>query len=218
MASVRLCACGKELSIFSRASTTACDQCRSTKKTKVLKEEGLVLVHSCLSDAKHDQYVVGCICRKTVTKEESLALIKCGECISLTTREYQFDGGPIIYVGGHGKTPRSPTIEANHILYGVGSMAPSKKKRKTETRAIEELLQLREEDRASRAEEARVRWDEYHRLNCEWMASVTKEYSDEDFFAYDKANFGRQWLGQPGDEDQRTKGGIGIDDESKRRN
>jgi hypothetical protein len=211
MASVRLCVCGKGISRFSRASTTECDQCKAAKKTKVLKEEGLVLVHSCLFDAKHDQYAIGCVCRKTVTKEESRDLIKCGECISLTTREYQFDGGPIIYVGGHSKTPRAATIEANHILYGVGSMAPSRKKRKTETRSIEELLKLREEDRASLAEEARVRWDEYHRLNQGWMASITKDYSDENFYAYDTANRGRQWLSQPGDADQRTKGGIGVD-------
>jgi hypothetical protein len=165
-----------------------------------------------LSDAKHDQFVVGCICRKTVTKEESRNLIKCGECISLTTREYQFDGGPIVYVGGHGKTPRSPTIEANHILYGVGSMAPSsKKKRKTETRSIEELLKLREEDRASLAEEARVRWDEFHRLSQESMAPITKEYSDEDFYAYDRENWGRGWSTRPGLEDQRTPGGVGIE-------
>jgi hypothetical protein len=212
MGSERVCTCGKKISRFSRASTTECDQCKASKKNKDLKEDGLVLVHSCLSDAKHDRYTIGCICRKTATKEESRNLIKCGECISLTTREYQFDGGPIIYVGGHSKTPRAATIEANHILYGVGSMAPSKKKSKTQTRSMEELLKLREEERASLAEEARVRWDEYNRLNCEWMSSVTKEYSDSEFYAYDRSNWGRGWSTQPGAPDERTKGGIGAEE------
>lgn len=210
MASMRLCVCGKEISRFSRTSTTECDQCKAAKKNKTLKEEGLVLVHSCLSDAKHDQYTVGCICRKTVTKEKSFDLIKCGDCISLTTRECVFDGGPIIYVGGHGKTPRSPTIEAGHILRGVGSMGPSKKKSKTETRSIEELLKLRESDRTSRAEEARVRWDEFHRLSQESMASITSEYSDDAFYAYDRENWGRGWSTQPSASDERTAGGVGI--------
>jgi hypothetical protein len=211
MASVRLCVCGKEISRFRRASTTECDKCKAAKKTKVLKEEGLVLVHSCLADAKHDQYVLGCICRKTVTKEESLDLIKCGDAISLATREYVFDGGPIIYINGHSKTPRAPTIEAGHMIRGVGSMSPSSKKRRTGTRSIEELIKLREEERASIAEEARTRWEEYHRLNQDWMSSVTKEYSDSEFYAYDRENWGRGWSTQPGGEDQRTAGGIGIE-------
>ncbi len=210
--SERVCGCGNKISIFRRASTTECDKCKAAKKTKGLKEEGLVLLHSCLSDPKHDQFILGCICRKTVTKEESRDLIKCGDVISLTTREYVFDGGPIIYVNGHSKTPRAPTIESGHILRGVASMAPSsKKKRKTETRTLEELVALREEERASLAEEARVRWEEYHCLNQYWLKSITRDYSTEAYYAYDRENWGRGWSTQPGDEDQRTKGGVGVE-------
>lgn len=212
MVSARLCVvCQKQISSMKRKGAIYCSSaCGVANKNRLLKVEGLVLVHSCLSDSKHDQFVVGCICRKTVTKEESLALIKCGDAISLTTREYVFDGGPIIYVNGHSKTPRAATIEANHILYGVGSMAPSKKRSKTQTRTIEEMLKLREEDRASLAEEARVRWDEFHRLDQEWIRSITRDYSTEAFYAYDRENWGRGWCSQPGAPDERTEGGIGI--------
>jgi hypothetical protein len=198
---IRVCVvCDGKISSLKRAGTKFCSSaCGAANKNRLLKVDGLVLVHSCLSDAKHDQFVVGgCVCRKTVTKEDSFDLIKKGECISLTTREYQFDGGPIIYVSGHSKTPRAPTIEANHILYGVGSMAPSKKKSKTQTRAIEELLQLREEERASLAEEARVRWDEYHRLDVAAFQSLIREIPAGEYDRRCKEFDGRQWLGLGG--------------------
>jgi hypothetical protein len=208
---IRVCKCGKKVPSI-RRSDFCSSACRESEKAKVLKADGLVLVHSCLSDAKHDQFVVGCICRKTVSREDSFDLIKKGECISLTTREYQFDGGPIIYVGGHSKTPRAATIEANHILYGVGSMAPSsKKKRKTETRSIEELLKLRDEERASLAEEARCRWEEFHRLDTEMRQSLIREIPAEEYDSTRRNQWGRQWFGSVGINSERTEGGVGVD-------
>jgi|SRR5580692_1274326 hypothetical protein len=143
------------------------------------------------------------------SREESRELIRCSDCISLTTREYRFDGGPVVYTGSHTKTPRTPTIEANHIAYGVGDFAPSRKRSKTKTPTFEEMQRLKEEDRASRAEEARVRWDEYHRLDVESMMPLIKIVSDEEFVANDK-EWGRQWCGSIGINDERTEGGVGI--------
>ena len=38
-----------------------------------------------------------------------------------------------------------------------------------------------------------------------------KECSDEEFFAYDKANWGLQWYGNVGINSERTEGGVEID-------
>jgi hypothetical protein len=197
--SERKCVCGTVISRFRRASVTKCDECKGAEKQKQLKSEHLVLVHSCLVDAENDRYTPGCVCRKTVDKDAAFDLIATGDCISLTTRQHKFDGGPIIYVGSHSRTPRSPTIEANHIAYATGSMAPSKKgkRRKTETRTIEELAALEEENRASLAEEARVRIEEYHRLDQEAMKAITKVYTKEDFYRRGKEDWGRGWLFDP---------------------
>lgn len=103
-----------------------------------------------------------------------------------------------------GKTPRAPTIEAKHIIRGVDF-------KRSKTRSVEELQKLDEENRAGIAEEARARWTEYHRLGQESLQAITNEYSDEEFFAYDKANWGLQWCGNIGINSERTEGGIGIE-------
>jgi hypothetical protein len=71
------------------------------------------------------------------------------------------------------------------------------------------LQAIVDEDKASRALEEQLRIELYHEIEIEERRRLTREYTEPEFYAYDRENWGRAWSTQPSVEDQRTAGGIG---------
>ena len=164
---------------------------------------GRVLVHSCLSNIL-DPSRPTCLCKYRVSASLAKRMINRGEAVSFTTRTDVFDNGPLLAKIAS-RTPRSATIEKNHILGGVGITEGLKRRSSArDAREIERLRELVEADRAARAEEMRQRWDIYAELDrAMWAALTVPEVPDA--WGEGRCLFATSW------EDERTSHGKTIE-------
>jgi hypothetical protein len=207
---IRVCKCGKKVPSIRRSDfcSRSCKQLADyeTKKEKLkgCKTTAFVLVHSCIRpelQMGETPDPLTCSCREEMSAEELKERTGRGEIVLVGTE------GHACYSSKHQKAPRAQTIEKAHIeranLSGDSGKYNSK--------AWEQLRAKAEEDKASRALEEKCRIEVYHDIEIEERRKLIKEVHADAYDRISDDQWGRHWLGQPGDEDQRTKGGIGIE-------
>jgi hypothetical protein len=210
MGSERICVCGKTVSSMRRS-----DWCSSTckrqhdyenrkEKLKGSKTTTFVLVHACIRpelQMGETPDPLTCGCRKEMSAEDLKARIGHGEIVLVGSE------GHACYSSKQQKAPRAQTVEKAHIERANLSADSGK----YNSKAWEQLRAKAEEDKASRALEEKCRIEVFHEIEIEERRRLVKEIPAE---AYDRISgdqWGRQWLGQPGNADQRTEGGVGIE-------
>jgi hypothetical protein len=210
MGSERICVCGKKVSSMRRSDwcSSICkrqhDYENRKEKLKGSRITTFVLVHHCIRpelQMGETPDPLACGCREEMSAEDLKARIGRGEIVLVGSEGYA------CYSSKLRRAPRAQTIEKAHMERAN----LSKDSRKYGGKSLKELQAAVDEDKASRALEEQVRIEVFHQIEKEERRKLTREYTESEFYAYDRENWGRAWSTQPGDEDQRTKGGIGID-------
>jgi hypothetical protein len=124
--------------------------------------------------------------------------------------------GEIVLVGLEGyacyssklrRAPRAQTVEKAHIERAN----LSKDSRKYGGKSAKELRAIVDEDKASRALEEKLRIEIFQEISIVERRKLIREVPAEEYDRISDDQRGRQWLGQTGERDQRTEGGIGIE-------
>jgi hypothetical protein len=78
---------------------------------------------------------------------------------------------------------------------------------------IQNLLKTEKlyEDQIPQEERERLRWDEYHRLDCAAMAGMTRFVSEKEYDDIAADQWGRQWSSTIRENKNRDRGSIGKD-------
>jgi hypothetical protein len=205
----RVCVCGKRVSCM-RRSDFCSSICKKQQDYEKRKEKlkgstitNFVLVHSCIRpelDMGEVPDPQTCRCREEMSAEDMKERVRRGEIVLVGPKEHA------CYSSKLRRTPRAQTLEKAHLERANLSKDSGKYRGKS----LKELQAAIDEDKASRAMEEQVRVEVFHQIETEARQSLIREYTDHEFYAYDRENWGRGWNAQPGDADQRTAGGIGV--------
>jgi len=219
----KLCMCGQPLSKFGGSKSSLCRQCRVLKEQekraqkriqkqaevmRVAKETGLVLVHSCLSNAFDPERP--CSCRRFVADEEARRLIDEEGAVNFNLRKSYFQRGePILLANKRIRAPRASTIEAAHIQRGTErSQGKTSDQLKAEFDSLQRRIQL---DLVEKAEEERLRWEVWADLQREFYRGLTIEIAESEWLAGERGSRGIPVVPLPVAFDLRTPNGIGSD-------
>jgi hypothetical protein len=212
MGSERICTCGNKVGSMRRSDwcSSICkrqhDYEKKKEKLKGARIITFVTVHRCLRPELNMGEVpdpLTCGCREEISVEQLKERVSRGEIVLLGPEGYA------CYSSKLRRAPRAQTVEKAHIERAN----LSKDSRKYGGKSAKELQAIVDEDKASRALEEQLRIELYHEIEIEERRKLTKEYPISEFYAYDRENWGRAWSTQPGERDQRTEGGRGIDKE-----
>jgi hypothetical protein len=183
--------------------------------TRMAREDGLILVHSCIANIL-DPPPPSCRCQRWVTSIQAQKFVSQGRCVDWETRQSFFVNRPIAETSKHKQTPRGAGIEKAHILRGVESITVKNSaafKPPEQIKAEYDGLRKRiQEDRLERGEDERQRWTVWSELQRDFLRSITREVPESEWLDLELKNldvplfaFGI---------DQRTHGGIGVNVES----
>jgi hypothetical protein len=208
--SERMCVCGKKVSSMRRSDwcSSLCkrqhDYEKRKEQVKGARITAFVLVHHCIRpelDMGEVPDPLTCSCREEMSAVDLKARIGHGEIVLVGAE------GHACYSSKQQRAPRAQTIEKAHVERANLSVDS----RKYDGKSRKELLAKIEEDKASRALEEKCRIEVFHEIETEERRRMTRNYTESDFYAYDRENWGRGWSTQPGAPDERTKGGIGVE-------
>ena len=204
----RICACGKKVSSMRRSDwcSSACkkqhDYEKRKEKLKDSRTTTFVLVHHCIRPELQMGQIPDpktCSCREEMPVEKLKESVRRGEIVLVGAEEHA------CYSSQHQKAPRAQTIEKAH----VERANLSTDSRKYDGKSRKQLLAKIEEDRVSRVLEEKLRIEVFHEIEIEERRRLIKEVPAEVYDRISDDQRGRQWLGQTGNADQRTEGGIG---------
>jgi hypothetical protein len=210
--SERVCECGNKLSSINRS--LKCFKCREAlkkikrrtereKRLDDLKQAGLILVHSCLSDGRFDPAPSSCACRKFVTVERAKQMIAIGRCLDLGTRDACYRGGPVVEVSRLKKTARARFVDRADIERSYASTD-----RGLKGKSIEELNAIIAADKHDRTLEEQLRIEIIGEMKTEMLCNMTREVPEDEWLALERIHLDVPMLPSPS-ADQRTLGGIG---------
>ena len=217
----RVCeVCLKEIPTWKSKGTTVCSvTCRFERRKQKAKEangkrkadrqlKDSILFHNCFfgGGGESDPFVPSrCKCRKFVSEEEAQSFIALGEAIDFETRVPAFTGRAIVQIGKLKRTPRSATVEKAHISRLVEK---PKTKANARERTLEELQAAVKQDQAERFEEEKWRLEIYGELNTEFLHSLIREVSADQYDHQEREAFGRPGIFSF--EEERTSHGVDV--------
>lgn len=215
MGSERICVCGKRVSSMRRSDwcSSACKRQHDYEKRKQnLKGSTttvFTIVHRCIRpelDMGEVPAPQTCRCREEMSGAELKECIGRGEIVLVGPE------GHACYSSKLRRAPRAQTVEKAHMERAN----LSKDSRKYDGKSLKDLQAAVNEDKASRALEEQVRIEVFHQIEMEERRNLTREYTESEFYAYDRNNWGRSWSTQPGLDNTRDPGSIGKDGEIRR--
>jgi len=192
--------------------SSKCSERQANARLKKGKDPSVVVVHSCLSNEFDNFNAKKCTCRKMLGDENIQELFKQNAVRNLDPEHRRFDcwdKHDVFLIGKRVHTPRGATIERSHIERGVAQYrrlaTQSPEKLKADAEDLERRIR---EDRLQQSEDEIHRWEVWAELQRRFFASLTREYSDSEWFAIEQVQrtlpgyvFG---VGQ----DERTSSGV----------
>jgi hypothetical protein len=208
----RVCECGNKLSSINHS--LKCFKCRQAskrikqqtdreKRIDDLKQAGLILVHSCLSDSRFDPASSNCACRKFVPVERAKHMLAIGRCLDMVTRDACYRGGPVVEVSRLKKTARARFVDRADIERSYASTD-----RGLKGKTIEELNAIIAADKQDRTLEEQLRIEIIGEMKAEMLRNMTREVPEDEWLALERIHLDVPMLPSPS-ADQRTLGGIG---------
>jgi hypothetical protein len=210
MGSERICVCGKKVSSMRRSDwcSSICkrqhDFEKRKEKLKGSRITTFVLVHHCIRPELQMGEIPDpktCSCREEMPVEKLKESVRRGEIVLVGAEEHA------CYSSQHQKAPRAQTIEKAHVERANLSVDS----RKYDGKSRKQLLAKIDEDKASRALEEQLRIEIFQEISIIERRKLIREVPAEEYDRVSDDQRGRQWLGQTGERDQRTDGGIGIE-------
>jgi hypothetical protein len=144
------------------------------KRMDDLKQTGMILVHSCLSDGRYDPASSSCECRKFVPIERAKDMIAKGRCLDMATRDACFRQGPIVETS----RLKCPPISS------LGQRIAIERKVVNHDFNERELLRIKataDEDRRLRIVEQDCKIEIENEIAIAERTKLTRVYSDEEW-------------------------------------
>jgi hypothetical protein len=215
----RLCECGQKLSSISRS--IKCYRCREEakrikqrtdrgKRIEDLKQAGMVLVHSCLSNGLLDPAEETCLCRRYVTVERAKDMVAKGRVLDMATRDACFRGGPVV----EKSRLKCPPISS------IGQRIAIERKivrHDYDEKEIARMKTTADEDRRLRIEERDCKIDIEHQLAIEEQAKLIILIDEKTFDEMKAQSFGRPGIFVTQDERSSVGRDIGSNLEAENR-
>lgn len=206
MGSERVCACGKKVSSMRRSDwcSSICKRQHDYEKRKVKLKGAQVTVFTLVHRCIRPEFQMGetpdpltCRCREEMSEKKIKECVRRGEIVLVGPE------GHACYSSKLRRAPRAQTVEKAHIERSLTSLG-------ADGRTLASLRAAVEEDKLSREEEEQQRIDIFHEIEIEERLKLIREVPAVAYDRIKNDQFGRMWLGQPGQKD-RDEGSIGKD-------